>query len=86
MGLLLIRCSGQGPHLAMTGEPRGFSRVAAGFSFQGWKYSPREFLLLKNVPVKLGAEQGYALAPGYQYHAFGAEGEVAAHFVSGNNG
>ena len=32
MGLLLIRCSGQGPHLAMTGEPRGFSRVAAGFS------------------------------------------------------
>ena len=32
MGLLLIRCSGQGPHLAMTGEPRGFSRVVAGFS------------------------------------------------------
>ena len=32
MGLLLIRCSGQGPHLAMTGEPRGFSQVAAGFS------------------------------------------------------
>ena len=32
MGLLLIRCSGQGPHLAMTGEPLGFSRVAAGFS------------------------------------------------------
>ena len=28
VGLLLIRCSGQGPHLAMTGEPRGFSRVA----------------------------------------------------------
>ena len=24
--------SGQGPHLAMTGEPRGFSRVVAGFS------------------------------------------------------
>ena len=32
VGLLLIRCSGQGPHLAMSGEPRGFSRVAAGFS------------------------------------------------------
>ena len=30
MGLPLIRCSGQGPHLAMTGEPRGFSRVAMG--------------------------------------------------------
>ena len=29
---LLRRCSGKGLHLAMTGEPRGFSRVAAGFS------------------------------------------------------
>ena len=28
----MIRYSGQGPHLAMTGEPRGFSRVAEGFS------------------------------------------------------
>ena len=25
VGLLLRRCSGQGPHLSMTGEPRGFS-------------------------------------------------------------
>src|SRR5574339_439300 len=31
-GLLLRRCSGKGLHLAMTGEPRGFSRVTAGFS------------------------------------------------------
>ena len=30
--LLLSRCSGQGPHLVLTGEPRGFSRVLAGFS------------------------------------------------------
>src|SRR5574340_1332686 len=30
--LLLRRCSGKGLHLGMTGEPRGFSRVAAGFS------------------------------------------------------
>ena len=30
--MLVRRCSGQGPHLAMTGEPRGFSRVVAGFS------------------------------------------------------
>ena len=29
---LLRRCSGKGLHLAMTGEPRGFSRVTAGFS------------------------------------------------------
>jgi len=32
VGLLLGGCSGNGLHLAMTGEPRGFSRVAAGFS------------------------------------------------------
>src|SRR5574341_129139 len=32
VGLLLGRCSGKGLHLAMTGEPRGFSRVTAGFS------------------------------------------------------
>ena len=32
VGLPLRRCSGKGLHLAMTGEPRGFSRVAAGFS------------------------------------------------------
>src|SRR5574340_1104650 len=32
VGLLLRRCSGKGLHLAMTGEPRGFSRVVAGFS------------------------------------------------------
>ena len=31
-GLLLRRCSGKGLHLAMTGEPRGCSRVAAGLS------------------------------------------------------
>jgi hypothetical protein len=32
VGLLLRRCSGKGLHLAMTGQPRGFSRVTAGFS------------------------------------------------------
>ena len=32
VGLLLRRCNGKGLHLAMTGEARGFSRVAAGFS------------------------------------------------------
>ena len=32
VGLHLRRCSGQGPNLAMTREPRGFSRVASGFS------------------------------------------------------
>ena len=32
VGFLLRCCSGKGPHLSMTGEPRGFSRVVAGFS------------------------------------------------------
>ena len=32
VGLLLRRCIGKGLHLAKTEEPRGFSRVAAGFS------------------------------------------------------
>ena len=32
VGLIFRRCSGQGPHLAMTRELRGFSRVAGGFS------------------------------------------------------
>src|SRR5574339_657711 len=32
VGLLLRRCSGKGLHLPMTGEARGFSRVAAGLS------------------------------------------------------
>ena len=32
VGLLRRRCSGKGLHLAMMGEARGFSRVAAGFS------------------------------------------------------
>ena len=32
MGFLSRRCKEQGPHLAMTGEPRGFSQVVAGFS------------------------------------------------------
>ena len=32
VGLLLRRCGGQGPHAAKTMDPRGFSRVAEGFS------------------------------------------------------
>ena len=38
MGLPLRRCSGQGPHLAKTLEPRVFSRVAAGFSSDDGDY------------------------------------------------
>ena len=32
LGLLLRRCGWQGPHAAKTMQPRGFFRVAAGFS------------------------------------------------------
>ena len=39
VGILLRRCRGQGPHLAMTGEPRGVSRVVAGFSSFEGEYS-----------------------------------------------
>ena len=39
VGLLLRRCRGQGPHLGMTGEPRGVSRVVAGFSSFDGEYS-----------------------------------------------
>ena len=38
-GLPLRRRSGQGPHLAMTEEPRGVSRVVAGFSSFDGEYS-----------------------------------------------
>ena len=38
MGLLLRRWSGQGPHLAMTGDPRGFSQVEAEFSNYYWEF------------------------------------------------
>ena len=38
MGLLLRRLSGQEPHLAMTGEPRGFSQVVAEFSNYYWEF------------------------------------------------
>ena len=38
LGLPLRRCSGQGPHIAKTLEPRVFSRVAAGFSSDDGDY------------------------------------------------
>ena len=44
VGFLSRRCSGKGPHLAMMGEPRGFSRVAAGFS--SYKGEQREPLIV----------------------------------------
>ena len=50
VGLLLRRCSGKGLHLAMTGEPRGFSRVVAGFSsFDGELRMP--LVLAQGSPI-----------------------------------
>ena len=50
MGLPLRRHSGQGPHLAKTLEPRGFSRVAAGFSsYDGDFRLPRGLAL--GIPI-----------------------------------
>ena len=46
MGLPLRRCSGQGPHLAKTLEPRVFSRVAAGFSSDDGDYRLPPLLVL----------------------------------------
>ena len=34
-----LQASWQGPHLGVTGEPRGVSRVVAGFSSFGGEYS-----------------------------------------------
>ena len=53
MGLLLICCSGQGPHLVMTGEPRGFSRVAAGFSCQALFFGAPKSLQMETAAMKL---------------------------------
>ena len=54
MGLLLRRCSGQGPLLAMMGEPRGFSRVAAGFlSYDGEFRLP--LVLAQGSPIFLSS-------------------------------
>ena len=50
MGLLLRRCSGKGLHLAISGEPRGFSRVTAGFS----SYDGDAALAI--IPLTVGAE------------------------------
>ena len=44
------RCSGKGLHFAMTGDPRGFSRVTAGFpSYDGEFRVP--FVLAQASPV-----------------------------------
>ena len=50
VGLLLRCCSGKGFHLAMTGEPRGFSRVVAGFSSYDGEFS-MPLVLAQGSPI-----------------------------------
>ena len=53
MGFLLRCCSGKGLHLAMTGEPRGLSRGAEGFSsYNGVFRMP--LILAQGSPIFLG--------------------------------
>ena len=52
VGLLLIRCSGQGPHLAMTGQSRGFSRPEGTGNPKraGWAELPRTCANSSSIP------------------------------------
>ena len=57
VGLHLRRCSGKGPHLEMTGEPRGLSGVAARFSSSDWEL--REPLVLpQGSPISIRVARG----------------------------
>ena len=57
MGFLLRPCSGKGPHLAMTGELRGFSRVNEGFSsYDGELREPLD--LAQGSPISIQVTVG----------------------------
>ena len=59
VGFLLRHCSGKGPHLATTGDPRGFSRVAVGFS--SYNRDHREPLVLpQGSPISIRVPRGSA--------------------------
>ena len=57
VGFLLRGCSRNGPHLTMTGEPRGFSRVVVGFLSYDVKF--REPLVLpQGSPISIRVATG----------------------------
>ena len=63
LGLLLTRCRGQGPHLGMTGESRGFSQGAAGFSSYDGEFR-LPLVLAQGSPIfhsSFEGELGFAL-------------------------
>ena len=57
MEFLLRHCSGKGTHLWMTGEPRDFSRVTAGFSsYDGELREPLD--LVQGSPLSILVKNG----------------------------
>ena len=57
VGFVSRHCSGKGPHLEMTGEPRGLSGVAARFSSNDWEL--RETLVLpQGSPISIRVVRG----------------------------
>ena len=57
VGFLSRCCRGKGPHLAMMGEPCGFSRVAARFlSYDGELREP--LVLPQEIPICIWAVRG----------------------------
>ena len=67
VGLLLRCCGGQGAHAAKTMEPRGFSRVAAGFSSYDGDFRLPLVLALgsQNFPLSSERKLGVVLAPSF---------------------
>ena len=57
VGFLLRRCSEKGPHLTMTGEPRGLSRVVAGFSCY-YREFREPLVLAKGSPSSIRVARG----------------------------
>ena len=67
VGLLLRRCSGKGLHLPMTGEPRGFSRVTAGFSSYDGEFGAEfrgRLRILRDAEVRVLSKLGRAQLQG----------------------
>ena len=58
MGLLLRRRHGKGLHLVMAGEPRGFSRVAVGFSSYDGEEFRMPLVLAQGSPVLHSSGEG----------------------------
>ena len=57
VGFLLRHCSGKGPHLMITGEPHGISRVVVGFSsYDGELREP--LVLPQGSPISIRVARG----------------------------